>query len=172
MRCFYVFFLIICLLSCKAKSDIKSAVTKEVSNMECPKEGKCSLGIIENKILQINTDNLGSVYPEVLNGDECVLKFEYNKLGNSNYQDSGYREEIFIEIDKSNPEIKTEDLKNKKLFFARWCYCKGQTGYYKINKGKLSITKVDENSFRIQLNFKIEEVPQVINRIDYIFSLQ
>lgn len=171
MRCFYTFFLMISLVSCKSKTELTSSVRKEISKMECPEDGKCSFEIIENKTLQINTDNLGSIYPEVINGDECVLKFEYKKLGNSNYQDSDYREEIFIEIDKSNPEIKTEDLKNKKLFFARWCYCKGQTGYYKINKGALSITKVDEISFRIQLNFKIEEVPQVINRIDYIFSL-
>jgi len=172
MRYLYVFYLIICLVSCKTKSELTSTVATEVVNMACPEDGTCSFGILKNKTLLIKTDNLGSIYPEMMDGIHSVLKFEYKKQGNANYADGGYREEIFIELDANNLEIQTVDLKDKKLFFARWCYCKGQTGYYKINQGKLSITKIDDKIFQLRLSFKIEEVPQIINEINHTFSLQ
>lgn len=138
--------------------------------MVCPEDGVCSFEIIENKTLQIKTDELQGTYPELINGSSFVLKFEYKK-GNDNYQDSSYREEIFIELDKNNLEFETVDLKKTKLLFARWCYCKGQAGYYKINQGKLSVIKKDADSFELNMSFKIEEVPQIINQINYTFKL-
>ncbi len=172
MRYLYVFYLIICLVSCKTKSKLISTAETEVANMACPEDGACAFEILKNKTLLTKTDNLGSIYPEMLDGIHSVLKFEYKKKGNSNYEDSSYREEIFIELDANNLEGETTDLKDRKLFFARWCYCKGQTGYYKINQGKLSVTKIDDKNFQLRLSFKIEEVPQIINEINYTFSLQ
>ena len=172
MRYLYVFYLIICLVSCKTKSELTSTITTEVANMVCPEDGTCSFEVLKNKTLLIKTDNLGSIYPEMIDGNHSVLKFEYKKHGNANYADSGYREEVFIELDTNNLEVETTDLKGRKLFFARWCYCKGQTGYYKINQGKLLVTKIDNINFQLHLSFKIEEVPQIINEINYTFSLQ
>lgn len=172
MRYFYALYLIICLVSCKTKAELVSAESRQVNNMVCPEEGSCSFEIIKDKTLLIKTDNLGSMYPEMMYGTHAVLKFEYKKSGKANYADSDYREEIFIELDKNNLEGETLDLKDKKLFFARWCYCKGQTGYYKINQGKLSVIKIDDKNFQLHLSFKVEEVPQIINEINYTFSLQ
>jgi len=172
MRYLYVVYLIICLVSCKTKSELTSTAATEVTNMACPEDGTCSFEIFKNKTLLIKTDNLGSIYPEMMDGIHSVLKFEYKKKGNANYADSGYREEIFVELDANNLEGETVDLKNKKLFFARWCYCKGQTGYYKIDQGKLSVTKIGDKKFQLRLSFKIEEVPQIINEINRTFSLQ
>ena len=172
MRYLYTFFLLICLVSCKAKSKLTSTVATEVVNMACPENGTCTFKILKNKTLQIKTDNLGSIYTEMIDGIHSVLKFEYKKHGNTNYTDSSYREEIFIELDETDFDVETFDLKDEKLFFARWCYCKGQTGYYKINKGKLSVTKIENNIFQLHLSFKIEEVPQIINEINHTFSLQ
>ena len=111
------------------------------------------------------------MYPEIVNGNHFVVKYEYKKNEKANYEDSSYREEVFIELDKENLEFETTDLKSKKLFFARWCYCKGQTGYYKINHGKLSISKIDNQNFNLHLSFKIDEVPQILNEINYTFNL-
>lgn len=172
MRYLQVFYLMICLVSCKAKSQLVPALAMEVTNMACPEDGTCSFEILKNKSLQIKTDNLGSMYPKMIDGKYSVLKFEYKKQGNTNYQDSGYREEVFIELENNNLEFETTDLKSRKLFFARWCYCKGQTGYYKIKQGKLSVTKIDAENFQFHLNFKIEEVPQIINEIKQTFSIQ
>ncbi|MDO5975729.1 hypothetical protein [Flavivirga jejuensis] len=163
--------MIICLVSCKTKGELASTTVAEVINMACPEDGTCSFEILKNKALLTKTDNLGSVYTEVVDGNHFVLKFEYKKQGNTNYADSGYREEIFIELDTNNLEGETTDLKGRKLFFARWCYCKGQTGYYKINHGKLSVTKIGDKNFQLSLNFKIIEVPQIINEINHTFTL-
>ncbi|WP_341216276.1 hypothetical protein [uncultured Wocania sp.] len=172
MKYLYGLYLVICLVSCKAKNEIKPINNKGISIAACPENGVCSLGVYKNKTLQVKTDNLGMIYPEMKNGNYLVLKFEYKKNENSNYVDGGYREEIFIELNPENLEIETTNLQDEKLFFARWCYCKGQTGYYKINQGKLSVVKVDNINFKISLSFKIEEVPQIINEINQTIKLQ
>lgn len=172
MKYLYVLSLMFFLVSCKAKSEIKSTNTEEINTIACPENGVCSLEVYKNKSLEIKTDNFDRVYPKISNGNHLVLKFEYKKAENPNYADGSYREEVFIQLDIKNLEIETTNLKDKKLFFARWCYCKGQTGYYKITKGKLSVKKIDNKNFKINLSFKIEEVPQMVNQINQIFSLQ
>lgn len=172
MKYLYLLSLVICLVSCKTKSHLKSVNSKEINSTTCPKNGFCSFKLYENKILKVKTDDFGAVYTEILDGDYLVLKFEYNKNDNPNYQDGSYREEVFIQLDPKNLELETTNLKDEKLFFARWCYCKGQTGYYKINQGKLSVVKTDDKSFKVNLSFKITEVPQIINEINQTFNLQ
>jgi hypothetical protein len=172
MKYFYAFYLIICFVSCKAKSNLTPEKTGDVTTMLCPEDGVCTFEILENSALKNKTDHLGSIYPEIVPGNTLVAKFEYKKTNDINLQDSSYREELYIELDKSNPEIETENLKNENLFFARWCYCKGQTGFYKINKGKLKVIKISEKDYQINLSFIIDEVPQIINEINYNFSLQ
>ncbi len=172
MRFFYLLYLTICLLACKSKKDVIIAKSVYETAFKCPENGTCTFEIFENKSLQIITDEMQGTYPKMINGSNFVLKFEYKKTENSNYEDSGYREEIFVELDKNNLEFETEDLKTHKLFFARWCYCKGQTGYYKINQGKLSVTSNDDKNIQLYLNFKINEVPQIVNEINYSFKIQ
>lgn len=171
MRYLYVFFIIFWLVSCKTKSDLTSTIATVVSKKTCPDNGTCKLDVFKNKTLQVKTDDFGETYLEIVNGNQLILKFEYKKQGNAKYQDSGYREEVFIELDIDNPEIETVNLKDKKLFFARWCYCKGQTGYYKINEGKLVVNHLDNNNFLLSLNFTINEVPQIIKEINQNFNL-
>ena len=172
MRYFYTLSLLIWLLSCKTKSELSTAVTKQANSKSCPENGNCSYDILKNKTIQIKTDNLGSMYPEIIGGSGLVLKFEYKKGANTKYEDSSYREEIFIELDENRLEFTTDNFKQEKLFFARWCYCKGQTGYYKIQQGKLAVTKIDKEMYHLQLSFNIEKLPQITEAISYTFSLQ
>jgi uncharacterized OsmC-like protein len=172
MRFFCLLYLTVCLLACKTKKDINTTNTVYEAPFKCPENGICSFEVLENKSLKIITDEMQGTYPKMVNGSNFVLKFEYKKTGNSKYEDSGYREEIFIEIDKNNLEFETEDLQPHKLFFARWCFCKGQTGYYKIKKGELSITRIDNKKVELHLNFKIDEVPQIITEINHSFDIQ
>ena len=55
--------------------------------------------------------------------------------------------------------------------YNRICYCKGQTGFYKINNGNLFVKKIDEKTFNIQFECKVEEVPQIVTRINETFIL-
>jgi len=59
-----------------------------------------------------------------------------------------------------------------KALFARLCFCRGQTGYYIINQGQLSIKKLSESQYHLKMRFKIDEVPQVISEIDEVISFK
>ncbi|WP_428741847.1 hypothetical protein [Tenacibaculum sp.] len=166
---FVIFFMM--MLSCKT---IDKTLARKSDNFlnACPEEGNCSFKLLKNKSLNILTDNLGELYTKINEGDNLVLVFEYEKNMNLDLQDSGYKEQIFIELNPNALEIETYNLKTKKLVFARLCYCKGQTGYYKIKKGNLSIKKVKNKNYHIMLNFKVDEVPQVISTVNQVFSLK
>ncbi|MBV1888435.1 MAG: hypothetical protein KUG51_04020, partial [Urechidicola sp.] len=58
------------------------------------------------------------------------------------------------------------ELSKVKLLFNRLCYCKGSTGFYTIKNGELVIKKIKKNTYTINLDFKIEEVPQVVTSIN------
>ena len=171
MRYLKLFFYLIYFISCKNTLQSTSIPPTKVSIATCPDNGVCSYQFIKNKALNIKQDNFGSIYPEINDGNDLVLQFEYKKQSNSNHKDSNYREQVFIALDKKKLECNTENLKDKNIYFARLCYCKGQTGYYKIKQGKISVVKIGPNQFKMHLTFKIDEVPQVINEISYIFNL-
>lgn len=138
----------------------------------CPDDGNCTFEVLQNRSLDILEDNLGKLYQEISEGDKLVLKFEYKRNEIPDTVDSHYRELIFVEFDPKDLPLELRDsaLKKNKVLFARWCYCKGQTGYYEVDKGILTITK-EKNNYRLGLEFKIDEVPQIITSIDQSFAL-
>lgn len=142
-----------------------------ISN-NCPENGTCTFEVLKHKTLNISKDNLGETYPEIVDGNQLVLKFKYQKNKELNVADGHYIEEIYIELDPENLEKETAHFKAEKLLFARLCFCKGQTGYYKIRSGNLSVKKIKNTRYQIDLQFKIDEVPQVITSISQIFSLK
>lgn len=166
---FVIFFMMI--LSCKTAD---KTLTRKSDNFlnDCPEAGNCNFKLLKNKSLNIYTDNLGELYTKINEGNNLVLVFEYEKNKNLDLQDSGYKEQVFIELNPNALEIETHNLKTEKLVFARLCYCKGQTGYYKIKKGNLSIKKVKKRNYHIILDFKVDEVPQVISTVNQVFSLK
>ena len=169
MRYLLLFFML--LLGCKTKNpsnSFKEIVVKEM----CPEDGKCYYEMLKNKNIDFSYNNLNEFYPTFSEGENIIFKFEYKRNEISNTQDSSYREEILIELNPYDLEFETTSFKGKKIVFARWCYCKGQTGYYKIKQGKLSVIKKGTNTYELKLNFKMDEVPQVITEIKHIFTLE
>ncbi len=100
------------------------------------------------------------------------MKFEYKRNEIPDTVDSSYREEIFVELDYNNLEFVTTNFKVQKILFARWCYCKGQTGYYKIHQGELLIKRIQNETYELNLKLKTDKVPQIINQISQVFSLE
>jgi hypothetical protein len=97
-----------------------------------------------------------------------VVKYTYNRKVKGDLQDASYREEIIFEINSNAEESNfvDESLKEAKLLFGRFCYCKGQTGYYKIESGSLRISKNKEmETTQINLTLKTAKVPQIIETI-------
>jgi len=156
----------ICLFIMSCSSQKKTFKAKSVVLLEaCRSDGNCEVQLLENKSIQLKNDEFGRIYYDL--EDQIgtnVIKYTYNKKVKGDIQDASYREEIVFELGDENKMIADEALEETKMLFGRFCFCKGQTGYYKINKGKL-VSSRQENSRTITLDFTITEVPQVINHL-------
>jgi len=152
-------------LSCASKktNGIQKPVALQLES-ECPKAGTCSIEVFENKKMQVNLDEFGSVYYQLEEDlQKKVVKYVYSKTVKGDIQDAGYREEIVFELDNfENQNYEDADLQKTQLLFGRFCYCKGQTGNYKVTSGNLSI-----QNKKASLSFTISEVPQLIKNITF-----
>jgi hypothetical protein len=136
----------------------------------CPEDGTCKLVLLKNKKLNVLADDLGRLYMSLSdNHDTHVFHYQYKRNVPEEVQDGHHIEEVYWEInaDESNLIIENESLQQTKMIFGRHCYCKGQAGFFKVNSGTLQIKKIT-TGFEIQSNFKVKEVPQIINAISGI----
>ena len=141
-------------------------VETELTN--CPENGVCETKIFRNQSLEIKTDEFGSIYYEKSeNSNTSIILFTYNKNTPKDLQDANYREEIVFEINNidSNVEFSDLNLQKTKMLFGRFCFCRGQTGYYKVKSGNLKLKQV-EKKINFNLNFMVSEVPQIIKSIN------
>jgi hypothetical protein len=155
------------LASCSCKKNTTALSASLLS--ECPKDGDCKIELFDGKTMVVKTTDTGSLYYELEeNASKKVLKYTYNRKVKGNIQDASYREEVIFELN-GNEEKSTfvdNSLQDTQLLFGRFCYCKGQTGYYKIDSGSLTVSKDKETTTtQINLNFKTEKVPQIIKAI-------
>lgn len=153
---------VLVLLSCGAK---KSATKVAALTSECPTDGNCNIELFENKSIAVKKDEFERLYYTMEdNSSTRVVKYTYTRKVKGEIQDAGYREEVVIELKNGNHS----DAPNQSptLLFGRFCFCKGQTGYYKIAHRDLSITR-KSNVQTVDLNFKIDEVPQIIKHITF-----
>lgn len=158
---------ILSIFSCKCKKT--AAQTTTVITSECPKDGTCSVQLSKNKSMVMKKDEFGSMYYTLEEStSKSVVQYSYNRTVKGDIQDANYREEVVFEIDNDTENINLSDaaLQNTQLLFGRFCFCRGQTGYYQINQGKLNITK-STNEKTIDLNFKIDVVPQIIHHVSF-----
>ena len=174
-----ILFLIISFLavSCsshRSKSDVVLNTDILVENANCLDNGGCTLELITHKSITFKKDDFGILYPVISEGEKTLLKYTYTKNSNPKYQDDHYSEIIYAEFDSvfKSDSIENEELQQFKLHFGRFCFCKGETGYYPITKGKFKLRKKGKDSVRIELNFEVNEVPQVVKDFCEIISLK
>jgi len=55
------------------------------------------------------------------------------------------------------------------MLYGRHCYCKGQAGLFNVSNGKL-ILEQNNKQIKVLLDFKINEVPQLITSISEIIQ--
>ncbi len=165
------FLVIVLLFSCNSQKNA-SQENNLKNELKCPKDGVCTFEVLKNKTFLIKS-KFGDTYPEFSDGNKTILKFEYIRNSIPNTEDSGYRELVYVEIDANSSELELEGkaLKIAKVSFGRLCFCRGQTGYYNVDQGKLSITKNENGSHTFELDFKVNEVPQIIMSIRETFNL-
>lgn len=161
------------LISCGSKNHVTTLDQKITVNSYCPDDGVCHLDVMSNKELMHKYDGSGMVYPEVIDGEQLVLKFEYKRHEIPNTADGHYSEELYIALNKDvlDFDFTNADLQKTNMLFARFCYCKGQTGYYKIVDGHLKVRKISNDTFQLDVTFKTDLVPQIITQISETFTL-
>jgi len=166
------------LISCKSTQQVNSqAVNNEpiITNTEnCPENGTCTLEIIPNKTLDFKTDDFGNLYPTIENGEKTILKYTFTKNPIENTADSNYTEIVYAELDKpySNINLVDSQLQTIKLHYGRLCFCKGESGYFAIKNGVLNLSKSGKDSLKIDLNFSVKKIPQIISEIHETISLK
>lgn len=164
MKKIIVLFLFGLLFSCNAQKNVSTAMPTLSS--ECPSDGTCEVEILKNKQLILHYDDLGGMYYDIKDQEgTMVIHYQYNKTTQANLQDGHYREDIIFEIKNSDKSLDLTDfeLQQVKLIFGRHCFCKGQTGYFKIDKGNLQLSAKSAISF--DLHFTCDKVPQIIKSV-------
>ena len=160
----------IMLMSCNSNKIISNKI---ISNNKCPIDGICELKYLKNKGLIIKKDSLNNVTFELIDNFKTnVFLYTYEGKNDKNIQDDGYREEIIFEIpsDAKNLKFENEALQTTKMIFGRFCYCKGFTGYYKIDSGKLTMESTNKKNTVI-LDFVIKKVPQTLKNISFTYKI-
>ena len=134
----------------------------------CPSDGDCTVTILEHKtmVLITNVDNSTS-YTLHDDSTHTVIRYEFKKNMNQAATDGSYKETLVFEINNNTSQtLENGDLQKTKMLFGRYCFCRGQIGLFKVNKGKLEWHK-ENKKLNFHLNFSINEVPQIITVIEY-----
>ena len=172
--------LIICFLvlaSCKTPQSInstmvlKEAVIQQSDN--CPENGTCLLELIPNKSLTFKKDEFGNVYPVIVDGTKTLFKYSFTKKPISETEDSNYTEIVYAELDLTKDlQLQNESLSNIKMHYGRLCFCKGESGYFPVERGVFNLTKMGADVVKLDINFIIKKVPQIVSDIHETVSLK
>lgn len=163
MKRFSLCFFLILLFSCSTKKTaVNQTATAATILSECPKAGSCTVKIEQHKSMVVIQNENGIHYALEENPETNVVIYTYSKTIKGNVQDAGYREEIVFEVGSlSNLKLSDAGLQRSKMLFGRFCYCKDQTGYYKVTSGKLT----GDQHHNLTLDFTMTQVPQLIRQI-------
>ncbi len=139
----------------------------------CPDDGICSLQVMQQSSLLIKTNDTGKYHPVIEKGKNLVIKYVYKRNPVENTADSNYSEILYFELPdkKLNLNLQDEDLRQVKLLYGRLCFCRGTSGYFPVNKGKLITGKAGKEHLKIFLDFSVEKIPQIIKQIDDTIDL-
>jgi len=139
----------------------------------CIDNAVCNIEIIPKSNLLIKEDEFKNTYIEFEKGNNTIIKYELKKNEIPNVADAHYSELLFLEIDNYNKSLylKNEELQQVKMIYGRLCYCKGTSGYFKVNTGYLELALI-KNQLYLDTKFKVENIPQLVTEIHENISLQ
>ncbi len=174
MKYAFLFVAFFGILSCKSPESSRNNNAIPMKTTDCPEDGKCRFEVLKDQNLTLENDEFENQYLNITDGTNILLKFEYQRNNMTDVADSGYIEQLFLQLNPKNLEqdLVDKELNKVKLIFARLCFCRGQTGYYEITDGELSITKNNATEYVLELSFQTDEVPQIITRISETFLIK
>ncbi len=157
--------------SCISKKNSNANIINDNSQM-CPKIGLCNFEILKNKSFELVKDGIDMYYPKITDAKSSILKFEFKSGEIADVPDSGITEVVYLNIGKETIlSIENEALKQVKASYGRLCFCRGESGYFPIVKGKLNIKSVTKTQYEIEFHFEVDEVPQALKKIKIITEL-
>ena len=151
------------LLACQSQKGLDAQNEKEETlSALCPEDGNCTFEVLTNSSLNLQTDGIDQLYPQVKKGNKTVLKFEYKRSVDPRIADGGYTEIVYAEIDPKTKDLNLSDeqLTTANVVFGRLCFCKGQAAYFRIDQGSLLISTAKDRSKTYAFTFTIDKVPQ------------
>lgn|SRR5699024_6711255 len=169
MRIFYLLIIAGIFTACKSPATLTENQTEKMiqsqNKTNCPEGGKCSVVILKNKSLIIKDDITGKVYPEISDGKNLVVHFNFLRQAPEGIADGNYSEDIYFEIpaDQNQLQKKDSSLKDINLVFGRHFFSP-EAGFVEINKGELNLQRKG-NKIQFDLKFQEEEGKQLIERI-------
>ncbi len=178
MRTFCLLVVLILISSCKNSKKVAEE-TDNITVMaqitkSCPENGTCTIQVMHQTDLLIKTDEAGKFYPITEKGRNLVIKYIYKRNSDKDIADSNYSEIIYFELPdkKLNLNLQDEDLRQVKLLYGRLCFCRGASGYFPVNRGKLTTELTDNDRLKIVLNFRMKKIPQIVKQIDETVDLK
>ncbi len=175
MKACAIFITLALIGACKTSNTVSSSENAvEVSkNQEyCPENGNCSIKIHKNSSILLKKDTTGAYYPVIEQGEHMVVEFTFLEKGTEGTVDGDYSETVHFEINTATEilHLENQKLAQVKLLFGKHCFCRGEAGYYKVDKGNLILQKSKEEIV-IDLSFVIDEVSHKIIRVKERISL-
>lgn len=143
----------------------------KLSANTCAENGNCTVEIFKNSEILARKDETGQLYVEIIPGAKNVLKYSYNRKSMEGIADSGYQEIILLEFESGeiNLHLQNKNLLEANLIFGRLCYCKGESGYFRLTEGDLKLV-ADNKEIKVVLKFQAE-VPQIIHELKETIKL-
>lgn len=138
----------------------------------CPIEGDCEVSRVENVSLvvkEVQEGNRGEMSYELIPSETTdVVIYTYKRASENVLVEGFYREEVLFEIPKENQRLILENrnIQDIKMIFGRFCYCQGETGYYKVRRGKINV-KYSPKRIRAYMDIEVLDVPQLISNISF-----
>lgn len=154
---------------CQATNPTGACRAKVVLTSSCPEDGICKIQVVANKGIVVKQDAFGKNYYTLEDNElKKVVLYSYSRNNKDSLQDGSYREEIVFECDNSIKEVVFSDnaIQKTKMLFGRFCFCKGQAGFYKVVHGTVTFQSHSGIQKGI-VSFKIDQVPQIIKTISF-----
>lgn len=167
-----LFLILISCFGCSSQTKVSRSADVVSTQESCPKDGICKVEAFNNKRLIIKYDSLGDLYYELEESKTTtVVLYTYNRKSDNDLADGTYREELLFEINSNamNLNLSGKELQETKMLFGRFCYCKGQTGYYKVENGTLKMDK-QKDKVALAIQFQQDHVPQVLSAISFFLN--
>lgn len=166
--------IVLFLTGCACKKTTSVAASEKTGlTTPCPEEGTCQVKLLKNKKIEFKMNEATGKFYHVLSdsNEKHVVQYEYTKIVDTTLADAEHTETLTFEVDANNPEIELNGkaLQQSNMIFGRFCFCRGATGIYKVYDGNLSVKK-DQGKLKVAMDFKITEVPQIINSFSAILQ--